>query len=82
MQMHTAITVDELLKQHLPHGYSVIIAATLKKKGRKVSTAFVRSVKALIYQDLQILNLLIELAKTHKAYAEAEQKKLERLTSK
>ena len=82
MQPHTATIVDNLLSNYLPHGYSSKIVKRAALAGIDTYPQWVRSVKSLLKHDLQILNLLIELAKETEAVAEVEKKKLENLTIK
>ena len=82
MHSHTAKEVAKLLSDFLPHGYSNKILENAKKNGIETYTQRIRGVKSLVYADLEILNLLIELAKENEAVAEAQKKKLEELTSK
>lgn len=79
MHSHTATEVDSLITNHLQKGYSKTIIERAKAKGRETYGQWVRSVKILHKADLEILNLLIELAQEHKAVAEAEKEKLQQL---
>ena len=81
MQSHTAAYVDTLLSKHLPFGYSSKAQKIAKSKGRTIVASRVRQVKQLHDADLQILNILIELAKENKAVAEAELAKFKTLTT-
>jgi len=81
MQLHTAEYVNDLLCNNLPHGYSSKVVELAKNQSRTVSNQAVRLVKSLAYEDLQILNIIIQLAKRNKAYAEAEKVKLKELTT-
>lgn len=82
MRPHTAAIVDDLLSNYLPHGYSSKIVNRAKNLGINTYAQWVRSVKSLLKEDIQILNLLIELAKEEKTVAEVEKEKLKSLTIK
>lgn len=89
MHLHTdekqaekeATKVDQLLSTYLPHGYVKDAQERLKEEGRKVSDSFVRQVKTLRKSDIEILYILIELAKKNKAVAEANKEKFKKLLS-
>ena len=82
MHSHKAIIVASLLDNHLPHGYSKIIVDRAKRLGINTYVQRVRGVKALMYSDIRLLNLLVEFANENKAVAEAENEKLSELLTK
>lgn len=82
MHSHNASEVNELLKNHLPHGYARKVVEKANIQGVRVSQETVRKIKTLVYADIQILNLLVELATETKAVAEAQKKKLNQILSK
>ena len=79
IQFHRAKMINNLLDDHLSYGYSEKIVRRAKNEGRITYSQWVRSVKSLIKVDLQILNLLIELAKENKAAKEFEKRRLQKL---
>ena len=82
MQTHTSEKVVKLLEEHLPHGYAKKAKEKLlEQTQRKVSETWVRQVKNFQAKDLQIVNILLIIAKENKAVAEAELSKTEKLTS-
>ncbi|MBL87175.1 MAG: hypothetical protein CMO82_11015 [Winogradskyella sp.] len=89
MHLHTdekeaekeAVKVDYLLSTYLPYGYVKDAQEKLKSENRIVSDSIIRQVKNLHFSDLQILNILIELAKNNKAIAEANKQKFKKLLS-
>lgn len=76
MQTHIAENLSSLLDNYLPHGYSNIVALKAGKKGITVSKNTVRSVRSGLHKNLDILDLLIEVAKEKQAVAEALTEKL------
>ena len=69
MQLHKAEIVKALFKDHLSYGYTDKAIDAAKKQGLKINSQFVRSVKSGAIKDLQVFNILIELAKKNKADA-------------
>lgn len=81
IQKETACKIDALLTNYLPYTYSVEIVKRAKAVNRPTTSQWVRTVKSLLRRDLQILNLLVELAKENKVVIDVEKKKLKQLTS-
>lgn len=81
MCSHTAEKVNRLFSSHLPYGYANDAKEKLIKEGRDVSETFIRQVKTFKRFDQQILNILIELANSNEAVAEARKAKFHKLIS-
>ncbi len=81
MHLHTANITDQMLSNWLPYGYAKDAQTKLAEEERHVSTTYIRQVKTYKKADLQILNVLIELANSNKAVAEARKAKFNKLIS-
>ena len=81
MQSHKAEKVIDLLDNHLPYSYSKKVVEIAKKRRLETSETLVRNVKGLINKNLHILNIILEVAKSHKNLMELEQEKLNQIIS-
>lgn len=76
---HRAEVINDLLENHLPHGYSSIVVEKSKEKGLLISKQTVRNVKSLIKFDINVLLILIEVAVENKNNIIAAKKNIEKL---
>ncbi|WP_156033059.1 hypothetical protein [Sediminibacter sp. Hel_I_10] len=79
MQTHKAVKVLELLNTYLPWGYSQIVVDRAKSAGIITTNGVVRNVKCFFRINIQILNIIIEVAKEHQSVAETEAEKLSKI---
>lgn len=79
MPRDKAKKIHELFKSYLGYGYSKIIIERASKQGLNLKSQQVRNIKNFLEADLQILNLLLELANEKRDIQIKALKKMENL---
>jgi len=64
---HKAKSIVQKIEKHLPHTYvSTVISRVKKKHSTDVSSQYVRDVKRFQRKNLQILNVILDLAEENR----------------